>query len=424
MKKILTNKLFSDSLIYFLSQIINKILPFLLIPLITRYLSPDEYGVVVSFTALMAFCAVFVGLSTNGAVNVTYFKVAHEKMKTYVYAALVALLVSALVMSFVIHIFSDIIFNRLGITELWSQLAVLTALFQFITLINLSLWQAEQKAKYFGLYQIFQSLLITCMTVVFIFYLHLRESGVIFATVGSVAIFGLLSFVFLWRRDYITVSLKYTDIKDLLSFGIPMIPHQLSGWILTQYDKMFILSMLGLSAAGVYTIGFQFGMLISVLTLAFNKAWAPFLFKKLASKPSYTDKIKLVKYTYIYFVSILILACFITFLSPYIIPWYVGKQYIGSVQFVSIIAFAFAFNGMYFMVVNYLFYMKRTQILALITFGNSVIYMISSYVLLKIFGSIGVAYATLISYLLSFILVWRASHSIYPMPWKFWKNHE
>lgn len=419
---ILKNKFFSNTLIYFISQIINKALPFLLIPLITRYLSPEQYGLVISFTAFLTFSYVFVGLSMNGAVNVSYFQNTHEQMKTYVFASLLILLVSALITSLLIHIFSVIIIQKTGLTEPWLYLAIFTALFQFMTLINLALWQAEQKAKQFGVYQIMQSLLITILTIVFIVGFNFDAKGVIIANVISIILFGFVSIIFLWRRGYIAFSINHYDFRDLLHFGVPMVPHQLSGWILLQYDKLFIVAMLGLSAAGIYAIGFQIGMMISILTLAFNKAWSPYLFKKLATNPSEPEKQKLVKYTYIYFFSILSLALIISAFSPYFIQWYVGSTFNGSTQVVGIITFAFAFNGMYFMVVNYLFYMKKTKILALITFFNSILYIATSYILLKFYGVIGVAYATLISHTLAFIIVWKVSNDIYPMPWFKWTN--
>jgi len=418
----LQNKFFSDTIIYFVSQIINKALPFLLIPLITRYLSPEQYGLVISFTAFLTFSYVFVGLSANGAVNVSYFQKSHEEMKGYIYASLLILLTSVMISSLLIHYFSEILVTKTGLTEAWLHLAVFTALFQFITLINLALWQAEQKAKQFGIYQILQSLLMTILTIIFIISFKMGAEGVIVANVISIILFGLLSLIFLWYREYIAFSIDSENFKDLLHFGLPMVPHQLSGWVLLQYDKLFIVVMLGLTEAGIYAIGFQIGMMISILTLAFNKAWSPFLFKKLASKPSDFEKQKLVKYTYLYFIGILFLAFIISFLSPYFIQWYVGEKFNDSIEIVSIITFAFAFNGMYFMIVNYLFYMKKTKVLALITFFNAILYIIMSYLLLQKYGVIGVAYATLLSHILTFVTVWVVSNRIYPMPWFKWRT--
>ena len=416
------NKIFSDSLIYFSAQIINKLLPFLLIPLITRYLTPEEYGLVTSFNVVLGLSAVFVGLSMNGAINVTYFKHSHEEMKTYVFMALLILISSLIISLTSVYILSDYFTSITHLSELWIILAIITAFFQFITFINLALWQAEQKAKYYGVYEILQSLLLSLLTVLFLVVMNIKEEGVIVSIATAIIFFGMLSTIFLWKRDYISLIYRKEDLKDLLHFGLPMIPHQLSGWVPTQYDKIFVLSMLGLSAAGLYSIGYQFGMIISILTLAFNKAWSPFLFKKLATSPTLAEKVVLVKYTYLYFVSIIIIATLITFIAPYLLLWYVGDQYAGSIEVVSVITFAFAFNGMYFMVVNYLFFMKKTYILAIITFSNSVLYIILSYFLLNKYGLLGVAYATLLSYFLAFILVWIASQKTYPMPWKFWKH--
>ena len=73
----------------------------------------------------------------------------------------------------------------------------------------------------------------------------------------------------------------------------------------------------------------------------------------------------------------------------------------------------FLFQSLYFLYTNYLFYYKKTKVLAMITFLGAILNLILNYILIKKLGVIGVAYSTAITYLLFFITVVIVSKKIY-----------
>jgi O-antigen/teichoic acid export membrane protein len=46
-----------------------------MLPILTRYLTPEDYGIISVFTVLVSILAVFTGLSIHGAINVNFFKI-------------------------------------------------------------------------------------------------------------------------------------------------------------------------------------------------------------------------------------------------------------------------------------------------------------------------------------------------------------
>ena len=69
------------------------------------------------------------------------------------------------------------------------------------------------------------------------------------------------------------------------------------------------------------------------------------------------------------------------------------------------------------MIVGYIFYIKKTHMLAWITFFSASINVVLNYFLIKINGAIGAAQATTITFFVRFILTWTSSVRIYKMPW-------
>jgi len=223
------------------------------------------------------------------------------------------------------------------------------------------------------------------------------------------------------QRNYFKLEYNKNDMKDLLSFGLPLIPHQLGGWLSTNGDKLLLISMLGATSTGLFTVGYQIGMMMGIVVTAFNKAWSPYLYKKLSSNPTLNDKIKIVKFTYLYFIGVIILIVLLNFLSDIIFKYILDASFAKSQEFVVYILIAYGFSGMYFMVGNYILYEKKTKLLASITFSVAVVQITLSYLFIGIYGAIGVAYSSVISFVITFILVFIFSHRVYPMPWRFWK---
>jgi len=102
--KILNSSLFKASGIYTLSSIINAAIPFLLLPLLTRYLSPEEYGIVSMYALLLSITSVFTGLSVHGAINRAYFDEKINNHKEYVWNSLIILFISSF-LTFLIYFF-------------------------------------------------------------------------------------------------------------------------------------------------------------------------------------------------------------------------------------------------------------------------------------------------------------------------------
>jgi len=274
----------------------------------------------------------------------------------------------------------------------------------------------EHRAKPYGTYQILQMLTNASFGLVLIVGFGFNWEGQLMAQAVSSILFGFLSLLFVYRRGYLSFAFNADYIKDALKFGLPLIPHGLSGWFKTGVDRIFLTTFVGTSATGLYSIGYQLGMVIGILAVAFNQAYSPYLFSRL-DHIGIEGKKALVKHTYIYFVVILFLATLLSTVAPWIIQTFLAKAYEEATVYIPWIAFSFAFTGMYFMVVNYIFYTKKTFTLAIVTFITGLIHVAISYFLIQENGSVGAAQATTLSSFIMFIGVWILSAKTYPMPW-------
>lgn len=336
----------------------------------TRYLSPTDYGIVATFNVLLAVMVVFVGLTMNGAVTVNFFKLNKDELKEYIGNVFSILFCSFSLVFIVVYILKSYFSFFTKIPEDWIPSITVIALFQFFFTLNIGLWKVEQKSLPYGLFQISRTILNVSLSVVFVVLLCWGWQGRILGVIATSVIFGLLSIFVIYKREYIKFSFNKKYIKDALFFGIPLIPHALGGWIITGIDRIFINSMVGVAATGLYSVGYSVGMIIGLLASSFNLAWLPFLFEKLKEN-NYSTKVKIVKFTYLYDVGIIIVALALSFIAPHFLKFFVSKNFYYAYKYVLWIALGYAFHGMYLMVVNYIFYVKKTYILAWVTFFSA-----------------------------------------------------
>lgn len=414
--KILSSSLFRASGIYTISAVINAAIPFLMMPILTRYLTPTDYGIVSMFSVMVGIVSIFVGVNTHGAISVKYFDKSDTNMSKYVGNCFLILGISSALVYLVLWIFSDFVSRYTLFPRGWLWGIVLYCVCQFVILVLTTLWQVKNEALKYSVFQNAQTLFNVGISLLFVVTLGMNWQGRINAQIITMVLFGLLGLFILCHNKWVTFEYDRNYINHALKFGAPLIPHLLGGMLITQTSRIFITNMVGVSETGIYTVGYQIGMILELLVASFNRAYAPWLYEKL-SENNVLTKVKIVKFTYAYFVVIFVLAILIALVSPWFLSYFIGAKFSGAHQYTVWIVIGFAFNGMYYMVTNYIFYANKTHVLAVVTFITALINIVLNYTLIKINGPVGAAQASALAFFTCFVLTWVLSARVYKMPW-------
>jgi O-antigen/teichoic acid export membrane protein len=415
--KIFNNSLVKNTGVYTLTSILNSAIPFFMLPILTRYLTPEDYGIVAMFSLLATFVAPFIGLSLNGAIARQYYKREEINLKEYVGNCIFIICFNSILIGIIFYFFGSFVAQLISFPSkmLWS--GIVFSLAQVICNIVLSMLQVQKKALSYGIFNILQTFSNMVVSIILVVLFGLAYIGRIYGIVFTVVFFAIISLIFLIKKRWIKFTIRKDYIKHALMFGIPLIPHALSGTIISMTDRLFITNMVGLAATGVYTVGYQVGSTINLLAISFNNAYVPWLYEKLKKNENST-KIKIIKFTYIYFIGIILIAWILGLAAAPILNAFLGKSFNESSVYVVWIAMGYAFNGMYLMVVNYIFYAHKNSLLALVTFSTALINILLNYFFIKKFGAIGAAQATTLVFFVKFIMVWMLSAKVHKMPWK------
>jgi len=411
--------LFKNISFFTFFNVINSAIPFLLLPILTTYLSPADYGLVDIFFNISLIATPIIGLSIVQSISRYYFE--EIDLARFVTTVFVVLLSIGSIIILVVSgatFFVEEFIGGFDFPPIIIVVAMIYTLFSQIAEILLVYWRVSYQTVKFGVFRIAKTATDLGLSIALIVGFGMGWEGRVLPQISVALLFGIIAIVILYRKGLLrNLKINKEYKKEALSFSSPLVFHTLGANLIGFSDRFFILFMLGLSDVGIYSVGYQIGMVVALLQNSFNQAWVPFFFEKLKQNV-YAEKLRIVKITYAYFGFMLVLVLLFYFLTPYIYEYFIGSSYESGAVIVFWILIGYAFNGMYKMLVNYLFYLKKTKLVAFCTLGLALLNLILNYFLIQLNGIEGAAQATAITFFLLFVVMFILSERMYKMPWK------
>ena len=417
MFRLFKSKLVRVSSGYMLATAINTAVPFLMIPILTRYLSKMDYGILAMFQVVIAILLPVIGLSTHGAVSVKYFKMGQEQFAQFTTACVIIIFTIFLAVFFLVQLSGSIISKWTAIPMQWLWSCCVFALCQGLINLRLAIWQARMKFISYGIFLFFKSITNMGLSIWYVVYLHYDWSGRVLGQVWAGLLFASVALIIIKWTGLISFGKQFRQhVFDAIAFGLPLVPNYVLVVIGAMIGRILINNLINTEEAGLYSLGYQIASILLVLASAFNLAYSPWLFEKLKEN-DHTMKLTIVRFTYVYFAIALAFALILGVLAPMFFPFFVGAAFLPASQFVVWFSIAFAFNGMHMMVVNYIFFAEKTVFVTLITVPMVLLNIGLSYMFITKIGSIGAAQVQALISFISFVCMWFLSNKSWPMPW-------
>jgi len=402
--------------IYFIANGINKAIPFLLLPIITRYLDPSEYGIWSIYQVLIAIVVPLIGIGNANVINRDFYTKSKRDLSQTIGSLFILLCIMLFSLSGVVLGGSNFVDNFFGIPLNWLSVLPVLAFCNVIILYNLTVLRNANKPKTYAAYEISRTILFISIALLLIVLFHYGWEALAIGILLSNIIISLFSFFYLSKSGYLVFYFDNLKFKEILVISLPLLPHAMSSIVIAFSDRLFIDAMMGKEAVGLYTIGYTFGMVIILFTDAFNKVWSPWMYRQLASINE-RKKRNIVKLSYIYMSGFLLLALLLTVMSQYLLEFMVPSSFWEGRKVIIWVAMGFAVQGMYFLVFPYFIHLGETKLIGVLTLTAASINLVLNYFLINLNGISGAAQATLAAYIFLFLGVWFVSAKHYPMPW-------
>lgn len=386
---------------------LNNGINFLLLIILAKYITPDEYGELNLFNTFITLIGIFISLCTTSYIGVSFFKKDREALKKIIDIALLTSTGMLFLLAGLISLFPDFFSKIVGVDFRYLWIALLVCYFQVFNTVNLDIWRLEEKPVSYGIYSVCVVVLNFCITLFLVAGLHWGWLGRLYAQFYVAILFFIISIVFLIRRKYLVFKWpEFSLFKETFLYALPIIPHLSSFWLRQGLDRYIINYYHSIEAVGLYSFSLNFANVINIVGTAFNATNSVFIYKKLAAGYSVAKPI-LNKQTRWMVLLFLVLTLGIISLVSLFIPWVIPK-YSGCIPYLFPVCFAAFFQCLYLLYVNYLFYYQKTVQLMHITFFVSLMQVLLS-VLLTRYSVLWTAYISLIISIVTFSLVFLQS---------------
>lgn len=411
------SKYFGNAGIYLGANILNAGIPLILMPVLTRLLSPADYGIIAMFAIALSIIGAFVGLGVHGAVSVRFFQLDKQSLGEFIGACIFILAASTLIVLLIVAILGGLLEDLTGIPVNWLLAAVVFSSFQFLGNIRLALWQASGDSMRYGSFQISQSLVNAVVSIVLILFIGMAWEGRLLGQgIASIG-FGMISIFMLKCNDYLRMPSNWKKTtKGALNFGVPLIPHSLGSLALASSGQVLSNQLFDSAQAGIYAVSIQIGALVGIVADAFVKTYGPWLYRQLENKNANTNHL-IVGSTYLVFLFFIILSAASALLLVLVTPIFLGHKFISAIEFIPPIVFGYGFTGMYYAVAGFYFFTSNTKFVSAVTLVSCVGMIGAMVVLAGVFGPIGIAYGYAFGQFLMLIIALLISNKIFPMPW-------
>jgi O-antigen/teichoic acid export membrane protein len=379
-----------------------------------------DYSLVYTFIAFMNVFYLY-GLD---AAFLRYFFLGKQKKEDIYFSAIQILTISSLITSILLFIFSEVIaqlvFNESGF-EFFIKMAAGILFFDTLCSLPYLILRAEEKSIHFTIIRTGRFFIELGLNLFFVVFLKWGVKGILYANLLAT----IINFLVLIPFQYPYLKGKFTvnAIKDLLKFGLPMLPNSFAYLVVEISDRYLMPRLIDKDTLGSYSSNYRFGTLMLLLVLAFRTAWQPF-FLKIANQQDSKQIYARVMTYFILFAAFVVLGG--SLLVEYVVQipigqgkTLMGKLYWNGLQIIPLILFSYMLYGIYVNLTIGVYIKKKSQLMIIFTGLAALVNIGSNFYLMPRFGMMGAAVATVLAYLVMVFSIFIANKKIYPVHYEY-----
>ncbi len=417
-------KLTRHSVVYGIGHVLNRAVGFLLLAVYTNFIAPDQLGIAAVTFLFLGFMTILYQIGFNQAFlryfSMTTSVVERRKIfsNSFLSVFILSFVFSALIF-FTSHDISDFLFH----TEKYANLILLSIgilIGDVLGQIPLIALRVEEKSFSYLLITLAQIILNVFFNIYFIVYQKMGITGIFAANfISSLA---LLIFLLPIIMKYFRLQIQSEQIKLLFLFGFPYMFSGLAKVLMDLADRFLLERMTDFKTVGIYNAGYKLAGIMGLVVAGFRFAWMPYSLS--VAKRKDARRIYSLITTYFILISGWILLFFIFFLEPgikiHVGNFFIfGEKYWGGIPIVPLIMASYILYGLYSILIVEIYIKERSKVLPIITGIGAALNIFGNLILIPIYGMFGAAWATLISYLLMVIILFRDTQRNYTIPFEF-----
>lgn len=369
-----------------------KVVATITTPIFTRLMSTEQFGLVSVYNSWLAVLAVATTLRLSAAVFNKGMSKYPEGREAFTVTMQTITTVLVLLLGVLYLVFSTWANSVTGLSTLIS----VALLAELLMTPAVTFW--AQRERYDFNYRsvvtvtLVMSVGAAILGVVAVLAAEDKATARILA--GSVVQVAVGAVLYVWNLKRAGTPFVPEYARFAIGFNAPLVPHYLSMYALDQLDRIMIAKLIGLSAAGVYSVGYTVGLAIRVATDSLSSALIPWQYRRLEEGHLATVERRLTQVLVFYSILVLLFIA----IAPEFVAILGGSKYAGATYVVPPVAVATYFIFIYTVLGNVEIYYDSNVMMVYGSVIAAVVNVLLNVMFIPRYGYVAAAYTTLACY--------------------------
>jgi len=409
-----------NTLIYLAGSLSAKLAAFLMLPILTPVLTPEDFGVLELTDATLSLLLQLIGFQLDAALTRFYFDQPEGKARDRVVStAFLSLGMMTAAAALALYLSSgwlaDWLLERPDLPHAMQLVALILGA-MVLSDVSLSVLKAQQKSIAVTGWQLLRLLFELSGKIVLVVVFSWGVIGVLAGQAIAAVTFVIGFSIWLVRRFGLGFDAKL--LKSMVAFSAPMVLAGLCAFLLHSADRFMLAKFASMYSLGLYGIGYRFGYAVTAIVLsAFLLIWFPFIF----SVEDKDERKHVLSQAALFVPAVLLMLSLpVALFAPELVALFTDKQYFYAWHFVPVIMFGYLAWGAFQVFQTPFFVHKKTSRLPVMVGMAAVINISFNVLLLPILKTMGAAYATVIAqFFLAFVVRSQAQKlEAFPVAWR------
>jgi O-antigen/teichoic acid export membrane protein len=330
--------------------LVQRAISFLLLPAYAHALAPSEYGTIALLITAFGGAQYLLSFGLEIAVFRGYFLHSETSADRHRYVNTLGLFLFAgpSLVAGVVTLLMTVLLQGRGVPTGLLGLELLTAtIYVAATVMPLAVIRAQERLGAYIKINAAYAVAQVALKAALVLGLGMGVRGWVISDVCA-SIVMLCASIGVLRHPW-TTDFDRRYIRAALILGLPMLPHFLSQWTLALADRLVLAALLNTSQVGLYSMGYQFGILLGIAVTETNRAVMPAYGRAVTSEAARTE---LSSTATMQILLAALLGAVTALVAPAMIRLFLPASYWPAASVVPIVALGYVFYGWYYVPMN------------------------------------------------------------------------
>lgn len=385
-------KLFSNALVFTISQFASKLLNFFLLPLYTMRLTTQDYGIsdLINSTVSNLLIPIITLMIANAVLRFSIEKNT-DRREVFQIGFGVTLSGCALLVCFYFRL------RKIEALKPYLMLFYLTYIAYAFDAFWDNFAKGIDRVKVVAVTGVIKTVLVIGFNLLFLVVFHMGVGGYLLSYILALFLADLFLAVNIRFWDYVTFNkMNRHLLKQMLIFSVPLIPGSISWWINSTVNKYIVTYICGISALGLFSVASKIPSIISIVQSLFVQALVLSVIETYEEAPQTRDQFYTELY-YLYFFILSASASILTMLTRVLAAMLFANDFYDAWRFVPFLLIGSVFGAMSGYLGTFYSASKETKGIFISTLMGAIASVILNLFLVPLLGIMGASIANCIS---------------------------